>query len=105
MYVRSQPGGGDQTISSGTVGPYTNAPLYSNAVAPPIGTRPAYPGKRPPYKPNEPCYKQQLPDVNGTITGPPDGGTTPPAPDPTAPLLQPVNPFAGLPAVARSKGK
>jgi len=105
MYVRFQPGGGDQTISSGNVGPYTNAPLFSNAVATPIGTRPAYPGKRPPYKPNEPCYKQQLPDVNGTITGPPDGGTTPPAPDPTAPLLQPVNPFAGLPAVARSRGK
>ena len=94
MYVRFQPGGGDQTISSGNIGPYTNQTLFANAVATPIGTRPAYPGKRPPYKPDVPCYKQQLPDINGTATGPPDGGTTPPATDTTAPLLQPINPFA-----------
>jgi virulence factor Mce-like protein len=94
MYVRFQPGGGDQTISSGNVGPYTNQTLYSNAVATPIGTRPAYGGKRPPYMPHAPCYKQALPDVNGAATGPPDGGTTPPPVDTSAPLLQPVNPFA-----------
>jgi ABC-type transporter Mla subunit MlaD len=105
MYVRFQPGGGDQTISSGSVGPYTNQPLFANAVATPIGTRPAYTGKRPPYKPTTPCYKQQIPDVNGAATGPPDGGTTPPATDTSAPLLQPINPFASVPAVARSKGK
>jgi hypothetical protein len=93
MYVRFQPGGGDQTISSGKVGPYTNDTLFANAVAPPIGTRPAFPGKRPPYKPDVPCYKQQLPNVNGAPTGPPDGGTTPPATDTNAPLLQPINPF------------
>jgi phospholipid/cholesterol/gamma-HCH transport system substrate-binding protein len=94
MYVRFQPGGGDQTISSGKVGPYTGDTLFANAVAPPIGTRPAYTGKRPPYKPHEPCYKQQMPDVNGAATGPPDGGSTPPVTDVSAPLLSPLNPFA-----------
>jgi virulence factor Mce-like protein len=94
MYVRFQPGGGDQTISSGKVGPYTGDTLFANAIAPPIGTRPAYTGKRPPYMPHVPCYKQQIPDVNGAATGPPDGGTTPPATSASAPLLSPVNPFA-----------
>jgi hypothetical protein len=94
MYVRFQPGGGDQTISSGNVGPYTNTTLYSNAVVPPIGTRPAFTGKRPPYKPDAPCYKQPIPDVNGAATGPPDGGSTPPATDANAGLLTPINPFA-----------
>jgi phospholipid/cholesterol/gamma-HCH transport system substrate-binding protein len=93
LYVRFQPGGGDQTISSGKVGPFTNDTLFANAVAPPIGTRPAYTGKRPPYKPDAPCYKQQIPDVNGAATGPPDGGSTPPATDANAGLLTPINPF------------
>jgi phospholipid/cholesterol/gamma-HCH transport system substrate-binding protein len=74
MYVRFQPGGGDQTISTGTVGPYTNTPLFANAVAAPLGTRPAFTGHRTPYKPNVPCYTQTPPDLNGAATGPPDGG-------------------------------
>jgi hypothetical protein len=78
MYVRFQPGGGDQTISSGKVGPYTNDTLYANAVATPIGTRPAFSGHRAPYKPFVPCYTQKIPNVNGAATGPADGGTVPP---------------------------
>jgi virulence factor Mce-like protein len=74
MYVRFQPGGGDQTVSTGSVGPYTNTPLFGNAVAAPLGTRPAFSGHRTPYKPNVPCYTQQVPDLNGAATGPPDGG-------------------------------
>jgi phospholipid/cholesterol/gamma-HCH transport system substrate-binding protein len=74
MYVRFQPGGGDQTISTGTVGPYTNSQLFANAVATPLGTRPAFTGHRTPYKPNVPCYTQKIPDLNGAATGPPDGG-------------------------------
>jgi phospholipid/cholesterol/gamma-HCH transport system substrate-binding protein len=74
MYVRFQPGGGDQTISSGTIGPYTNTQLFANAVAAPLGTRPAFTGHRTPYKPNVPCYTQKIPDLNGAATGPPDGG-------------------------------
>jgi phospholipid/cholesterol/gamma-HCH transport system substrate-binding protein len=74
MYVRFQPGGGDQTISSGSVGPYTNQTLFANAVAAPLGTRPAFSGHRTPYKPDVPCYTQKIPDLNGAATGPPDGG-------------------------------
>jgi phospholipid/cholesterol/gamma-HCH transport system substrate-binding protein len=74
MYVRFQPGGGDQTISTGTVGPYTNSQLFANAVAAPLGTRPAFTGHRTPYKPDVPCYTQKVPDLNGAATGPPDGG-------------------------------
>ena len=72
-YVRFQIGGGDQTLSMGQSG---NLPqkVFANTVAPPLGTRPAYPGKRPPYKPDAPCYKSPPPDLNGAATGPPDGG-------------------------------
>jgi phospholipid/cholesterol/gamma-HCH transport system substrate-binding protein len=73
MYVRFQPGGGDQTISMGGSG---NLPqkVFSNVIKPPLGTRPAYPSKPPPYKSDVPCYTNRLPDVNGAATGPPDGG-------------------------------
>ena len=74
MYVRFQPGGGDQTISTGKVGPLTGDTLFGNAVAAPLGTRPAFTAKRTPYKPTVPCYTQKIPDVNGAATGPPDGG-------------------------------
>ena len=56
MYVRFQPGGGDQTVSLGASGGLTDK-LFANAVLKPLGTRPAFPGKRPPYKPDVPCYK------------------------------------------------
>jgi ABC-type transporter Mla subunit MlaD len=79
MYVRFQPGGGDQTISTGKVGPLTGDTLFANAVAPPLGTRPAFTAKRTPYKPTVPCYTQKIPDVNGAATGPPDGGGSAPA--------------------------
>ena len=72
MYVRFQPGGGDQTISLGPGNNLTQK-LFANAIKPPLGTRPAYPAKRPPYKSDVPCYTNRLPDVNGAATGPPDG--------------------------------
>jgi len=72
MYVRFQPGGGDQTVSlAGPGGAADKA--FANAVAKPLGTRPAYPGKRPPYRPDVPCYTNTLPDLNGAATGPADG--------------------------------
>jgi phospholipid/cholesterol/gamma-HCH transport system substrate-binding protein len=74
MYVRFQPGGGDQTISTGKVGPFTGDTLFANAVAKPLGTRPAFTGHRTPYKPDVPCYTNKIPDLNGAATGPPDGG-------------------------------
>jgi phospholipid/cholesterol/gamma-HCH transport system substrate-binding protein len=64
MYVRFQPGGGSQTVSTGKVNG-VGAPLLANVQETPIGSRPAYPGKRPPYKPNATCYKQTPPNLNG----------------------------------------
>jgi phospholipid/cholesterol/gamma-HCH transport system substrate-binding protein len=79
MYVRFQPGGGSDTISTGQAS-LSGDTLFGNAVARPLGTRPKYPGRRPPYKPDEPCYKQPIPDLNGPAAeiGPPDQsvGTT-----------------------------
>src|SRR5215211_586749 len=74
MYVRFQPGGGDQTVSTGNIGPLTGGQLFGNTVAPPLGTRPKFPGNRTPYKPKVPCYTNKIPDLNGAATGPPDGG-------------------------------
>jgi phospholipid/cholesterol/gamma-HCH transport system substrate-binding protein len=73
MYVRFQPGGGDQTLSLGQSGDIAEK-IFANTIAPPLGTRPAYPGKRPPYNSTFPCYKNPLPNLNGAPTGPPDGG-------------------------------
>ena len=64
----------------------TGDQLFGNALAAPLGTRPAYPGKRPPYKPDAPCYKQTLPDLNG-----PAAQVGPPA-RPSAPARQPARP-------------
>jgi phospholipid/cholesterol/gamma-HCH transport system substrate-binding protein len=85
MYVRFQPGGGDQTISMGGSGGLADK-LFANAILKPLGTRPAFPGKRPPYKPDAPCYKSTPPNLNGAPTGPPDGGgATTRASQPTGP--------------------
>jgi phospholipid/cholesterol/gamma-HCH transport system substrate-binding protein len=76
MYVRFQPGGGDQTVALGPSGGGNAADtIFANAVAKPLGTRPAFPGHRPPYKPDVPCYTQPLPDLNGAPTGPADPST------------------------------
>jgi virulence factor Mce-like protein len=72
MYVRFQPGGGDQTVSMGGAAGQADK-SFANAVATPLGTRPAYPGTRPPYRPDVPCYTQPIPDLNGAATGPADG--------------------------------
>ena len=71
--VRFQPGGGTQTLSTGT----TNSggeELFFNAASPPLGVRPVYPGKRPPYRPDVACHTNPLPDLNSARTGVPDGG-------------------------------
>jgi phospholipid/cholesterol/gamma-HCH transport system substrate-binding protein len=63
-YVRFQTGGGSQSVSLGT-GSAGAAPQFGDLPTPPLGNRPAYPGKLPPYVDDQPCYKQQLPDLNG----------------------------------------
>jgi hypothetical protein len=100
MYVRFQPGGGSQTVSTGASS-LSGDTLFGNVPDKPIGTRPAYPGRRPPYKPDVPCYTQKIPDLNGAATGPPDasapngsggGGTTVPGTPVTPPVTVPIPP-------------
>jgi phospholipid/cholesterol/gamma-HCH transport system substrate-binding protein len=79
-YVRFQPGGGDQTVSTGktggSFGNQTGPVQLFNPATQPLGTLPRYPSLRPPYVANVPCYKNKLPDLNGAKSGPPDGGGT-----------------------------
>jgi phospholipid/cholesterol/gamma-HCH transport system substrate-binding protein len=72
QYLRLATGGGGHLIQSGNSS-YLDAPLFGNAISPPVGTRPAYPGRRPPYVSTTPCYRSPVPDVNGPAsTGPAD---------------------------------
>jgi ABC-type transporter Mla subunit MlaD len=110
IYVRFQPGGGSQTVSTGASS-LSGDTLFGNVPAKPIGTRPAYPGKRPPYKPDVPCYTQKIPDLNGAATGPPDasapggggggggGGVTVPGTPATPPVTVPVPPLPSASSV------
>ena len=108
-YVRFQPGGGDQTFSTGR-NQATGDRLFGNAAAKPIGTRPAFPGRRPPYRPDAACKDQKIPDLNGARVGPADGAGNPtpqpssgPAPGGTSPL--PALPgVPGLPRGAKAPG-
>ncbi|MEA2411190.1 MAG: phospholipid/cholesterol/gamma-HCH transport system substrate-binding protein, partial [Thermoleophilaceae bacterium] len=69
-YTRFQTGGSNQTVSTGstTIG---GPPLFGNAAAPPVGTRPARPARRPPYNRTVACYKNALPNLKAaTGAGP-----------------------------------
>jgi phospholipid/cholesterol/gamma-HCH transport system substrate-binding protein len=68
QYTRFQPGGGDQTVSTGEL-PGTGR-LFGNATAAPLGTKPAMPSRRPPYNRKVACYKNALPNLNGAKVGP-----------------------------------
>jgi len=94
-YVRFQVGGGSQTISTGKYGGNLGSKLFANVDLPPLGTRPAYPGKRSPYNHTAVCKDQKLPDLNGARTGGADGGgtTTTGQALPTGQLVDRLNPF------------
>jgi len=107
QYVRFQAGGGATTISTGN-STLSGDPLFGNAIATPLGTRPAYTGQRPPYKPDAPCYQQTPPDLNGpaAAVGPPDQtvGTGPSNPlAPTVPL--PTVTVPGTPVTLDKRAK
>jgi len=89
-YVRFQPGGGDQTVSTGGTAGAGGDALYGNALAKPIGNRPIFPGHRPPYVSKVPCYTQHLPNLNDTPTGPADQST--PAPHAARAASKPSSP-------------
>jgi ABC-type transporter Mla subunit MlaD len=98
-YVRFAVGGGAETISTGKYGGNNGAKLYGRVNDPPLGTRPAYPGKRSPYNHTALCKDQKLPDLNGAKTGGADGGG---AVTPAAPVV--TTPSVTTPAVTLSAG-
>jgi len=65
-YTRFQAGGGANLVATGPVG--RNGPLYANASAAPLGTRPARTPK-PPYKPDVACHTQRPADLNSAKVG------------------------------------
>jgi virulence factor Mce-like protein len=101
-YVRFAVGGGSQTISTGKYGGNAGEQLYAHVNDPPIGTRPAYPGKRSPYNHTALCKDQKLPDLNGAKTGAADGGggTPAPAPAPAATTPSVTTPAGTLPSTS-----
>ena len=78
-YVRFQTGGGSQLVSLGP-GNKGAQPQFGDLPTPPLGNRPAYPGKLPPYVDDKPCHQQKLPDLNG-----PAAASTPPSVGKAAP--------------------
>ena len=66
-YVRFQPGGGSQTVSTGQL-PGVGS-FFGNATAAPLGTRPKMPSRRPPYRRDIACYKNARPDLNSAAIG------------------------------------
>jgi phospholipid/cholesterol/gamma-HCH transport system substrate-binding protein len=68
-YTRFQTGGGSHFVSTGqALGGGPSSVQFGNAIAPPIGSRPARPAARPPYNRTTPCYKNGVPDINGAAT-------------------------------------
>jgi phospholipid/cholesterol/gamma-HCH transport system substrate-binding protein len=67
QYTRFQPGGGDQTVSTGQV-PGVGQ-FFANAINAPLGTRPAFPAKRPPYRRDLACYRNQRPNLDSAAIG------------------------------------
>jgi phospholipid/cholesterol/gamma-HCH transport system substrate-binding protein len=73
--IRGNPGGGATPVAT-AVSRRLGQPMYGNAIAPPLGTRPkAPPGSTLPIVATTPCARSEPPDVNGPASapGPRDG--------------------------------
>jgi len=66
-YLRASTAGGAVSIKTGPLP--GEGPLFGNAVLPPLGTRPAWPGQAPPLRRDIPCFKNSVPNVNDVRTG------------------------------------
>ncbi len=66
-YLRSTPAGGSTAVQTSVLG--SQGPLFGNAVVPPLGTRPAWPGQAPPVKSGTPCFQNAAPNLNRVSTG------------------------------------
>jgi phospholipid/cholesterol/gamma-HCH transport system substrate-binding protein len=65
-YNRFQAGGGGTQIQTGPVG--AGGPMFANATAQPLGTRPGRTAK-PPYKAKVACYSNKVPNLNAAKIG------------------------------------
>ena len=85
MYVRFQPGGGDQTVSTGGTVGGTNDARSSPTRSPSRSAR-APPSRASARRtsPTSPATPDQLPDLNGAATGAPDGSVAPARATPAA---------------------
>jgi virulence factor Mce-like protein len=66
-YIRASAAGGSNLVQTSSL-PQAG-PLFGNAVLPPLGTRPAWPGHAPPLKRNVPCFENPVPNLNQVVTG------------------------------------
>jgi phospholipid/cholesterol/gamma-HCH transport system substrate-binding protein len=66
-YTRALAGGGSNRIATSALP--TGGPLFGDAVFPPLGTRPAWPGQAPPLRRDVPCFTNPAPDLNNVVTG------------------------------------
>src|SRR5437763_13162468 len=66
-YLRSSAGGGTLLVQTPTVP--GSGPLFGNAILPPLGARPAFPGNAPPLRRDVPCSANPQPNLNRVSTG------------------------------------
>jgi ABC-type transporter Mla subunit MlaD len=66
-YLRGQTAGGPYSQVTSTVPQL--GPLRGNAVLPPLGTRPAWPGHQPPITTDVACAREPAPNLNSARTG------------------------------------
>jgi phospholipid/cholesterol/gamma-HCH transport system substrate-binding protein len=66
-YLRSTPAGGSDQVQTNNLG--SQGPMFGNAVLPPLGTRPAWPGHAPAVRSGTPCFANLAPNLNRVTTG------------------------------------
>jgi ABC-type transporter Mla subunit MlaD len=66
-YMRASAGGGSIRFQTNFIPNF--GPLFGNAVVPPLGTRPAYPGQAPAIRRDVACNKNPVPNLNNVTTG------------------------------------
>ena len=70
-YTRFQPGGGQQTLSTGNT-TFGGPPMFGNPNLPSLGSIPDYPDSRPPYRRDVECHANAIPKVNeNAVIAPP----------------------------------
>ncbi len=66
-YLSITAGGGSNQVQTSSLS--GQGPFYGNAVLPPLGTRPAWPGKAPPLRRDVACFRNPAPSLNSASTG------------------------------------